>query len=63
MRCEISGPGSRKARVQVLMTRFFRSPAFELAGWSFVLGLSILLYLLETLPDFSMLVIELEENW
>lgn len=63
MRREISGPGSRKARIQAFMTRFLRSPTFELAGWFFVLGLSIILYLLEMLPEFSMLAIELEEKW
>jgi hypothetical protein len=44
------------------MIGFFRSPEFELVGWSFALGLSIILYLFVKLPDFSLLVIELEEQ-
>jgi hypothetical protein len=63
MRREISGAWSRKPRVLALMTGFFRSTEFELVGWSFALGLSIFLYLAVTIPDFSRLVIELEENF
>jgi hypothetical protein len=44
------------------MTRFLQNSAFELAGWSFVLDLSIILYLWESLPGFTLLVIELEEK-
>jgi hypothetical protein len=62
MRREISGPWSRKTRILALVTGFFRSTEFELVGWSFALGLSIFLYLSVTVPDFSRLVIELEEN-
>lgn len=62
MRREISGPWLRKTRILALVTGFFRSTEFELVGWSFALGLSIFLYLSVTVPDFSRLVIELEEN-
>jgi hypothetical protein len=62
MRREISDPWSRATRIRALATGFLRSPEFELVGWSFALGLSIFLYLFVTLPDFSLLVIELEEQ-
>jgi hypothetical protein len=62
MRHEISEPWSRKAHIRALVTGFFQSTEFELLGWSFALGLSIFLYLSLTLPNFSLLVIELEEK-
>jgi hypothetical protein len=63
MRHEISGFWSRKTRIQALVTGCFQSTEFELVGWSFALCLSIFLYLAAAVPDFSRLVIELEENF
>jgi hypothetical protein len=62
MRREISGAWSSKTRILALVTCFFQNTDFELVGWSFALGLLIFLYLSVAVPNFSRLVIELEEN-
>lgn len=59
---EISDPWPRKTRIRALMAGLFRSPEFEMVSWFFAFGLSVLLYLFVTLPDFSRLVVELEEQ-